>query len=441
MKLVRVCPYAVVSIAVLLTAFSQEVAAKTICVNPGGTGGCLTKIQSAVNAAATSDVISVAAGTYAEDVVIGKSISLIGAGSGQSIIDATNLANGILLDGLNHPGLHDITIAGFTVKNALYEGVLVLNTTGATIRDNSIVNNDKQGPNTTGTACVGQPSYETDESFDCGGGLHLMGAVDSFVSGNVVSGNADGILISDETRESHHNLILRNTVSNNPLVCGIVLASHAPVGSSPPNYAPHHGVDNNTISGNVSANNGVQQGGAGVGLFADGQGPGRVTNNVVTGNKLTGNSLPGVALHTHNGPTRGAPVDNMSGNVIIGNTISGNGSDAADSATPGATGININSGDGGSPVTGTVIALNSISNEAVDIAVNTAAEVDIHLNNLLGGNIGVANVCALDGAPCTGTINATDNYWGCTAGPGGSGCTTTSGANIRFIPSLTSTAD
>lgn len=257
----------------------------------------------------------------------------------------------------------------------------------------------------------------------------------------MVSGNADGILISDETRESHHNLILRNTVSNNPLVCGIVLASHAPVGSSPPNYAPHHGVDNNTISGNVSANNGVQQGGAGVGLFADGQGPGRVTNNVVTGNKLTGNSLPGVALHTHNGPTRGAPVDNMSGNVIIGNTISGNGSDAADSATPGATGININSGDGGSPVIGTVIALNSISNEAVDIAVNTAAEVDIHLNNLLGGNIGVANVCALDGAPCTGTINATDNYWGCTAGPGGSGCTTTSGANIRFIPSLTSTAD
>ncbi len=101
--------------AVLFAAFSPDAQAKTLCVNPGGTGGCFAKIQLAVNAAAVNDVINVAAGTYTEDVVIGKPLSLIGAGAGQSFIDATNLANGILLDGLNNPGLHDVTIAGFTV--------------------------------------------------------------------------------------------------------------------------------------------------------------------------------------------------------------------------------------------------------------------------------------------------------------------------------------
>jgi hypothetical protein len=67
----------------------------------------------------------------------------------------------------------------------------------------------------------------------------------------------------------------------------------------------------------------------------------------------------------------------------------------------------------------------------VAIAVNTPAEVDIDVNNLLGGNIGIDNVCALDGAACTGTIDANENFWGCHAGPNTNGCSTTSGANVR----------
>lgn len=95
-----------------------------------------------------------------------------------------------------------------------------------------------------------------------------------------------------------------------------------------------------------------------------------------------------------------------------------NGPDTADTATPGNVGININSGGGGSPVHGTVISYNAISDEEVDIAINTPTEVDIHLNNLEGGKIGVADVCAFDKAAiCTGSIDATENYWGCPNGP------------------------
>ena len=102
--------------ALLFAAFSPAAQAKTLCVNPGGTGGCYAKIQLAVNAAAANDIINVAAGTYTEGVVIGKALSLTGAGAGQSIINASNQPNGILADGLNNPGLHDVTIAGFTRK-------------------------------------------------------------------------------------------------------------------------------------------------------------------------------------------------------------------------------------------------------------------------------------------------------------------------------------
>jgi parallel beta-helix repeat protein len=423
--------------AVLFATLPQIAVAKTLCVKPGGSTLCYAKIQLAVNAASTNDLINVAPGTYKEDVVIGKPLSLIGAGADSSVVDATGLANGILLDGLANPGLHAVTVAGFTVKNALYEGVLVLNTSDATILNNHIVNNDTIGPVFgSGPACNGQPAYETDESGDCGGGLHLMGAVRSMVAGNFLSGNADGILISDDSAESRDNTLINNIVTNNPAECGIVLASHPPAGSTPPHFAPHYGVRNNTVAENVSSKNGVTVGGAGVGLFSDGNGPGRVSGNLITRNRLTGNGLPGVALHTHVGPAFGAPSDNMDGNAIIGNFISGNGADTDDTATPGTAGININSGGGGSPVRGTIISQNVIQNEQVDIAVNTPAELDAHFNDLLGGNVGVANVCALDSAACTGTIDATENFWGCPNGPGGSGCTTTSGSNISFTPWL-----
>ena len=428
---------------IILLGVSQPAAAKTLCVNRSGSHGCYSQIQAAVNHAAANDVIDVAAGTYKEEVDIGIPVSLIGAGANSSVIDATGLAHGIFVDGYDNPGLNDVTIAAFAVQGALFEGILVVSASDVTVRDNTIKNNDTTpGLLFTGapTGCPGQPGngiYETDETGDCGGALHLVGTSNSIVSGNLITGNADGVLISDETAESHDNLLIRNIITNNPLECGIVLASHPPSGHTSPPFAPHNGVDHNTVAENVSSDNGVQIGGSGAGMFSDGAGQGRVSGNVIIRNTLTGNGLGGVALHTHVGPAFGLPPDDMSGNKIIGNFIAGNLADQFDTATPGPVGININSGDGGSPVIGTVISQNVIRDEDVDIAVNTPAEVDIHLNDLRGGKIGVADVCALDGATiCTGNIDATENYWGCPAGPGGHRCATASGSDIRFAPWL-----
>jgi pectin methylesterase-like acyl-CoA thioesterase len=122
----RFHPCLVVGCAVLFAAFSQNVAAKTLCVNPGGSHGCYATIQSAVNAASNHAGIKVAPGTYAEDVVIGKPLSLIGAGAGSTVIDATGLANGIFVDGLDNPGLQHVTVAGFTVQNACWSAFRTL---------------------------------------------------------------------------------------------------------------------------------------------------------------------------------------------------------------------------------------------------------------------------------------------------------------------------
>lgn len=46
-------------------------------------------------------------------------------------MDATGLPHGIFVDGYDNPGLRDVTIAGFTVENAQFEGIIVVNAAGA----------------------------------------------------------------------------------------------------------------------------------------------------------------------------------------------------------------------------------------------------------------------------------------------------------------------
>jgi pectin methylesterase-like acyl-CoA thioesterase len=86
-------------------AFAASAHAATLCVNQHTTPGCVATISAAVAAAAPGDTITVAPGTYREDVVIGQPLSLIGADRETTIIDAMSLSNGVYVDGFDHPGL------------------------------------------------------------------------------------------------------------------------------------------------------------------------------------------------------------------------------------------------------------------------------------------------------------------------------------------------
>ena len=128
----------VIGCALLFAGSWQSAAAKSLCVNHSGSNGCYTSITAAVSAASAWDVINVWPGTYKEDVVIGMPLSLIGSGAKSTIIDATGQPNGIFIDGFDHAGLAHVTISGFTVKNAQWEGVLVVSASDVIIRDNNI---------------------------------------------------------------------------------------------------------------------------------------------------------------------------------------------------------------------------------------------------------------------------------------------------------------
>jgi hypothetical protein len=411
--------------AALVAVLSQPAIASAACVNPGGTGGCFSSINAAIAATFPGGIVTVAPGTYKEDVVIGKPLSLIGSGADVTTIDAGGLSNAIYVDGLDNPGLLNVIVTGFTAKNADYEGILVTNAANVMISRNVVTGNNL-ALSPKGDSCPGQPPNETGEDFDCGEGIHIMGVSYSTLTENVSANNAGGILISDDTGATHDNLIASNVVKDNALDCGITLASHAP---APGSSAPHNGIIRNIITTNTSQRNGLIGKGAGVGLFSDGSGVGTVSGNTIANNEILDNGIPGVAFHSHVGPNFGLPADNLNGNYILNNHISGNGADLDDTATPGPTGINLNSGMGGTPITGTVIWGNKIENESVDIAVNTPAKAAANFNSLLGGDIGVANLGS-------GSVDATNNYWGCTAGPTSPACSGISGPNITFIPFL-----
>lgn len=408
--------------AALGAALSIPAIASAACVNPRGAGECFSSINAAVAAAHPGGTILVASGTYKEDVLIDKPLTLIGAAA---TINATGLSNGIYIDGLDNPGLRNVSVSGFTIRGANFEGILATNAVDITINNNIVRDNNNS---LSGETCPGLPDFEPGEQFDCGEGIHIMGVAFSTISNNTSTGNSGGMLISDDTGETHDNLITKNYIHDNGFACGITLASHEPAINS---TAPHHGIANNTVSDNRSIHNGtaVPGAGAGVGIFSNGTGIGTNTGNTIIDNELFDNGLPGVAFHSHVGPNFGLPADNLNNNSIIGNRISGNAADTEDTATSGPTGININSGMGGTPITGTVISGNTITDESVDVAINTPAPVDLHHNNLLDKAIGVDNIGGSD-------IDARQNYWGCFNGPGARGCSTISGPNVTFHPFL-----
>ncbi len=407
------------AIAVLIVLAGSGARAADLCVDSSGKGGCSKTIGAAVAAAAPNDVIRVASGTYREDVVIAIPLSLLGQGQENTIIDATGLLNGINVDGINSPRLAHVIVSGFTVQNANAQGIVVTNATDVTVSNNRVTGNDRS-LNVDTLKCPPLPPYfQAGESFDCGEGIHLSGVSHSIVSGNLVEGNAGGILISDDTGPNHDNLISGNTVQDNPFDCGITIASHH-FALEPTD--PSVGIYHITVVGNTSARNGLVTGeGAGVGLFAGP--PGAQNNgNVVANNILTGNALPGVALHTH------GPFQSLNDHLITGNQISRNGPDG-DPGTTVPTGISIFSPV--VPLSGIVITQNVFKDEGIDIAMNAVAGTTVaaHLNSFFGP-VGVDNIGS-------GTISATANWWKCPNGPGANGCSSVEGSGITTNPWLT----
>jgi hypothetical protein len=291
-------------------------------------------IQSAVNAAPAGGTVVVCSGTYHEQVVLTKPLTVKGH---RAVINEAGVKPGfkITLPGLGKQTIYagvvivssGVTFTGLKVTNAQGEGIIAAGLfgpiKGLNITGNIVVHNDLGGgvpPKSPYFQCAAQGVVPG----DCGEGLHLAGGVSySSVHHNVVAGNSGGILVTDDVGATHNNVISENVVTGNTADCGITVPGHNPMalnakGVPQPAVA---GVYKNVIVNNVVTNNGVKGAGSGV-LFAN-AGPGTASyDNLVQGNYIAGNGQSGVTMHAHKiGPGQ---FEDLSGNVIVGNAIGKN---------------------------------------------------------------------------------------------------------------------
>ncbi|MFQ5621532.1 MAG: nitrous oxide reductase family maturation protein NosD [Candidatus Nanoarchaeia archaeon] len=245
-------------------------------------------IQEAINRASEGYTIYVRAGTYYENVVVDKKISLIGESREDTIIDGRNITNTILVTA------NDVVINGFTVTNSnnVYpnsgifldnvknsritgnnvsgnngHGIFVMWGSGNSILDNLVTHNDQPGIRIDGLEAHALVAYNTIE-FNQPDGIFLYIARDILIEKNFISNNKQcGITPQGGSQNItiRDNLIERNGwhgvffyASNNSLVEANVLSENG-FGGSPDwvlagidlhDYSNNNIIKENKILGN-----------------------------------------------------------------------------------------------------------------------------------------------------------------------------------------------
>ena len=338
-------------------------------------------ISAAVAAAPTGGRVVVCRGTYREDVVVSKSLRLMGH---HATIDATGLENAIQVVASR------VTVIGFTLENANGEGLLAgidapddfgLLPAGSPVLSHIAIHHIRAVHNDQGFN--GTEEGNCNYGGDCGGGVHFNVVSWSKITGSVVNDNADGILLTDDYGPNSHNLVEGNVVNDNKTECGIVLPSHSSdaVSFDPTTFEvtgrnpSMGGVYDNVIINNVADDNGTAQAppefggggsGSGIGIFGSGPGSGAY-DNLVEGNEMSGNGLAGFTIHAHHPGGEDVNGNNVIDNVIGTNNLGGDGFDGPPAMDFETTGIAVFS----VPPVSMTITGNQISDNAIGIWLST----------------------------------------------------------------------
>jgi hypothetical protein len=279
------CLVAVVAIAVC-PSFADARPPRSICVNPSGGRNCFKTIAAALKHAHSGDSIDIVAGTYVENIRIGKnskkgekiSVSINGAGPGSTIIDGG--AKGTVVS-ISQAA---VLLTGVTIQNGSASGIAVHDGTLA-VSNCSVTNNKATGsgggidfevsnhpPKGTLQLHIDNTTISDNTTNAFGGGLAINGGssniITSTISGNSsIGGNGGGVEIF-----SGEIAIANSTISGNQATGG------EPMGGGI-NCIGTLVLDNVTIANN-SASTGIGKGG---GLFSLGCSA-TVANTIIAGN-------------------------------------------------------------------------------------------------------------------------------------------------------------
>ena len=90
-----------------------------------------SSIQEAINAAGGGDTVFVRSGTYLEQVVVNKSISLVGEDVHTAVIDGCGVESDIIAISSDK-----VNLSAFTIQNTSKRGLVMLNSTGCAVTGN-----------------------------------------------------------------------------------------------------------------------------------------------------------------------------------------------------------------------------------------------------------------------------------------------------------------
>lgn len=290
----------------LLTAFACAAGAADHNVNDG------ESIQTAINSAIAGDTIYVHAGTYSENIIVNKALTLQGDGAGVVTVQTndpdidvfTVTADYVDISGFTVTGATSSPNAGICLNNSdnsiiannvvsgNFVNIFISHSDRTTLTDNTISNCDygiymafSSDNNLTGNRAISNEQY----------GINLVDSSNNnTIRDNIVSeGDYIGISMS---YSSSYNTLINNTVNSNSGYCGILLI---------------HSSDHNTLRNNIVDSNGAN---AGILLWSS-------SDNTLAGNRLTDNSDYGIRLY------------NTSNNNLIYNNYLANTQNAYDDCT------------------------------------------------------------------------------------------------------------
>ena len=196
----------------LILFSADQISAATLTVDDDG-GADYSSIQNAIDASAAGDTIRVHEGTYYENVVVDKSVSLIGNGSGNTTIYIEEEGNGI------HVNADYVNVSGFRVTGTQVwrylrnrTGILITSNhtriSGNNCTENSAgidLEGDYENPCTHNTITNNTCSNNDDHNGETG--ISLYYAEQNILSNNSCYKNEGyGIYLRDS---------IHNTLSNN----------------------------------------------------------------------------------------------------------------------------------------------------------------------------------------------------------------------------------
>lgn len=165
-------------------------------------------IQGLIDNASDGDTIYIPSGIYYENIIINKSISLVGEGKNTTIIDGNENGTVVFISA------DRVNISGFTIQYGKY-GIALYISCGSTVKNNSIIFNNENG-------------------------IRLHGASGNIIRDDIISNNKIGIKLEEGCVGApgifvncHKNTIIKNNFLDNKLAAYFIYGFQDPPLNNP----------------------------------------------------------------------------------------------------------------------------------------------------------------------------------------------------------------